>query len=630
MHRVLHDALGHTGDAQAQQILWQLVADGRLSDIGLLVQLLRLAQEGANRPERLSLQQLAQGYTRIALREDDDLRQLIESVPPGEVHTHPELVAQAGYQVQAIVETHRSLWLQVENAGLIRYDAGGSGQWSTPALALQVKADVALAHVRPNGLRLAPGAICQVVKACMSARDRSAKHLLADGDTHQWLKGAPSGRVKFKPNGSPEIRRRKLNQWLGRQADRLHGLHQIEIIPPRDNGRLSDDPEQWHELLGFDPLLLAWHDLVIAPTLGRSFAEAAGSSRLRPQYDVLPRLHSRDPDLDMLRRMGVQGAFEPAPGHVFVAVRFPNLKLCALAMVCWSRLGRSTLADVLARGDDPVVYAAAQLADMSPGDFAILQQHAPDEYGRYLTAARVLLAITPTGLSVDGVNEAVREQPCLAAVARTEVAAWRKRLVERSFPELDDYLRDDTLEVMAANLGTAIDELRDRLIRDFKSDPPLPQLRKWCRHSNRIKGWPKERVRSLLTDGMISRNLRELLDQGPSDHDLFVALFTKNLFTLTGRTRGRLSFSQVRSADYLDLADDAFKSALFTIVEATYKGTTAGKVVACTDDALLMELREPPETIGQAGTLKQLGQQGAQTVLDRIPVVCEVEVLRGW
>ncbi len=53
-----------------------------------------------------------------------------------------------------------------------------------------------------------------------------------------------------------------------------------------------------------------------------------------------------------------------------------------------------------------------------------------------------------------------------------------------------------------------------------------------------------------------------------SDRDLWLALFGKNVVTLTGRVRGRLPFGQARSAEYLDLADDAAQSALYSVVEA--------------------------------------------------------------
>src|SRR5262249_7133540 len=77
LHRLLHEYLA--SDAVARQLLWKAVADGRLADIGLLDQLLRLAQDGASRPPRPTLRQLAQQHAHLALRDEEGLRSLIAS-----------------------------------------------------------------------------------------------------------------------------------------------------------------------------------------------------------------------------------------------------------------------------------------------------------------------------------------------------------------------------------------------------------------------------------------------------------------------------------------------------------------------------------------------------------------------
>lgn len=61
----------------------------------LLDQLSHLAQAGSSRPPRLTLPQFAQKYFNVTLREDHVLQQLITSVPPSTLHTHPELIAEA-------------------------------------------------------------------------------------------------------------------------------------------------------------------------------------------------------------------------------------------------------------------------------------------------------------------------------------------------------------------------------------------------------------------------------------------------------------------------------------------------------------------------------------------------------
>src|SRR5262245_22555605 len=65
LHRLLHDHLA--GDPAARQVLWDFVASSRLSDVGLLDQLLRIADSGHSRPRRLPLPQLAEQHAQLAL-----------------------------------------------------------------------------------------------------------------------------------------------------------------------------------------------------------------------------------------------------------------------------------------------------------------------------------------------------------------------------------------------------------------------------------------------------------------------------------------------------------------------------------------------------------------------------------
>src|SRR5262249_41563317 len=160
-----------------------------------------------------------------------------------------------------------------------------------------------------------------------SARDRSEAALLADRDACQWLQLAPDGRARWKPDGSPRVRRRELRAWLRKVSASVRGLHQTQLAPPTGAGGPSVKPE---DSGGPRRRRGRWPDRAAAPAAGRPCGGAAPSGA-RPGYEVLPRLRPRGPDLDALRRFGVAGAFVPAPGHVFLAVRPRDLELRALA-----------------------------------------------------------------------------------------------------------------------------------------------------------------------------------------------------------------------------------------------------------------------------------------------------------
>jgi hypothetical protein len=292
---------------------------------------------------------------------------------------------------------------------------------------------------------------------------------------------------------------------------------------------------------------------MMAPRLARAFVRANVQSVLHGlsqpisvRYQLLPRLRSQDPDLELLRRLRVEGTFEPSPGYVFLALKLHDLKLRSLAAVCMHRFGRSTLAEVFARGEDPCEYAAAALMECAGADdFATLKQNKPDVHDTSLMVADALLKAAPLGLSQDRVCEFVSEQPGLEVAPRTTAALCYKRLVDDVYPELSKFLGDDTLAVMAR-------------------------------------------------------------------------------ITLTGRVRGCLPFSQARAAEFLDLADDAAKSALFAVLMAGYR------VVAYADDTILVELAESAQVAEQAELVKGIAQQGTEEVLHGVPAFCRVELLAQW
>src|SRR5262249_28671968 len=190
------------------------------------------------------------------------------------------------------------------------------------------------------------------------------------------------------------------------------------------------------------------------------------------------------------------------------------------------------------------------------------------------------------GLSVDRVCEIVREQPGYADPGQPKVTRWYRRLTREVFPELGAFLEDDTLAVMATNMGTTPADLCGHL--DFywpQKRPPLPQLRKWLREYRKLARRTKTNLKALLEHCAVSGPVPALLG-APwfPDDALYRALFSRRVVTRTGRVRGGLSFGQARSAEHLDLADDAAKAALFAVAAAGYR------VAAFAEGTILVEL----------------------------------------
>lgn len=78
------------------------------------------------------------------------------------------------------------------------------------------------------------------------------------------------------------------------------------------------------------------------------------------------RTTSSRPNIQNVRKLpGIRECFVPRPGMVFVAADFPALEAYAWAQCCFTRLGRSKLAEALNAGLDPHLALAAQILGLS-------------------------------------------------------------------------------------------------------------------------------------------------------------------------------------------------------------------------------------------------------------------------
>jgi hypothetical protein len=622
LHWVLHGHLGRVGDAKAQQVLWRFAAEGRLHDGALLDQLVRLAQQGSQLLRPRTLCELAERYANSALADEAAVQGMIAASathdPP---HADPALAGEATRHADVTRKVVAALWEVACIAGLAPNDeaAGGAG---LPSLALQVQGDVALAHARYNGLSLVPGAVKTIVTCCQDSGSQNETTLLAATETHPWLRRTADNHIKFQPDGSPGVRHKAQETWLAGVLGSLRGLYEHDFAPPLGaNGRLSTAPEDWGFLARCHRLLRAHADLTTAPAVARA---CAVSGPLRPGYEVLPRIRSREPDLGALRRLCGQGLFQPAPGHRFLVVELKDLELRSLAAVLRQRGGHSRLAESFLRGADLYADTAAALASLAPGDFAALRTSDPPRHDRWLRVARALLTAAPMGLGVECVREVARAEFSLDDLGLNEARRLHARLLDL-FPELGGYLRDDTVEVLAGNLGVTPADLQGPILScALPHGPSMADFRGWFRGDNRrLPPDGREGLRSLLNVWNRNDSLRPLV-RGAFDRTLYVALFGRRVTTLAGRVRGGMLFAEARQAEYLDLADDAAKSALFALAAGGFG------VVAFAGNDIVAEVSVPEGLDARVARAETLARQAVATVLRFVPASCPARVLASW
>jgi hypothetical protein len=372
--------------------------------------------------------------------------------------------------------------------------------------------------------------------------------------------------------------------------------------PLGPDGLPSCAPEDWDILTRCHNCLRAWADLFLTPKVTRFFSDP-GASTLRPRYQVLPRLGSLDPSLEQLRRRYRHSVFQPSPGHAFLGVALGDLELRSLAAVCQQRSGSSELARIFADRGDPYEHTAARLAGLSPDAFAAMKESKPAEHDHWLRIAHALLVAAPMGLSQESVKEIARAEFGLTELGLTEAARLHDRLLAEVFVELGDFLRDDTLEVMADNLRTTTKDILEILTPFDRQPPSRPQLRHWLWGDRELSDTDNARLWGLLERCNFNPAIRPFIERRQDNRDLYFTLFGRGVTTLTGRVRGRSLFSEARRAEYLDLADDAVKAALFSVVAGGFK------VVAYAENTIVIELPISSDLADNSSTVRHDSSQ---------------------
>jgi hypothetical protein len=127
------------------------------------------------------------------------------------------------------------------------------------------------------------------------------------------------------------------------------------------SGEPTENPEYWGCWAGCDSALWAWRELVRMAEIIRFTTTTVPTGT---QYDIVPRVRSRELNLEVYRRLGIP-VLRPRPGHVFLAGRVRNLRLRCFAAVGLRRgyfhRGTSRLAGYFFGTDAPTAAIAAEL-----------------------------------------------------------------------------------------------------------------------------------------------------------------------------------------------------------------------------------------------------------------------------
>jgi hypothetical protein len=206
-----------------------------------------------------------------------------------------------------------------------------------------------------------------------------------------------------------------------------------------------------------------------------------------------------------------------------------------------------------------------------------------------------------------------------------EATLFRDRLIGEIYPELGEYLKEDSIGTLSSNLRTSAFRVRSC----FDSDGTFGAVRRIVSGKGRSSGEAYgEAFVSRIWDSLRTLNqnpkLRDLIAQRQGGDLLFRELFFSPVVTITGRLRGRVGFSQSRNTPFQGIAADGAKIALWNLFRSGFR------VVAFIHDEFLIELPVDSDHTEEASRIDRILCESMERLSGSVPICCEYALSERW
>jgi len=583
----------------------EMAAAGRLYDTLLLEQLLQIARGPrpgeSNRILFPTLDSLAFRRCGIKLDKDPSIRLTYAQ------YKDPTTPLSPKHHKYALEDARATrLVFQSQLAEVVRYTETASNPWGPLSSGIQLRGVLAF-----RWLESFP--VCVDLAHAEVVRDKLQTEMSGIQDqliAFGWGSRGPKTK-KF------HFSTKKLRQALAEYAETI-GL----CCERTDSGLVSTEYDYWAGILPRDiggdvrsDRLRVWlRYQKLQKLLGTYLGVYTTSQVHYPRYAVLgartgrtacskPCIHQIPKHRDSLRSLFVTSR----PSRVFIEADYVAAELVALAEIYHSKYGGSALGGALNSGADPHTAVAERLAGQA------LSTLPPDDRARLRQLGKVGNFGLPGGLGAKRLTEFANRSYGLKLTLE-EARAFRKEFLAAD-PELARWLEDEKdpevlLKLAAENIGISYEQLCERLKPEKAITTPsnlvyLLRLRSWIRGSRHI-------------DIPLRPGFNPNLD-----------CFKRPATTLTGRTRGKCSYTEAHNTPFQGLVADGIKLALFELW-TKWTPEAPWQPVACVHDSILVEV-ESAACEQVAATLEMAMQSGIRSVCPNIRARVEVKHLgRYW
>lgn len=636
---VIDQHLRLRGEDEAREALWRVVDDGRAHDTMIVDMLLRLGlHDTYPRPRDLGV--LAREYAGIEIDKDDPYR-----LRYAEILDLPWDAVDAGFFDYAIKDAiatwkiHAALRSRAVALAHRHHVADEViRRWGVLTESIQVRGAVTLARITRNGMRLDADQLGRIHRE-LEARLMERMGTLRDNPRCAGLfkVDRKTGAVLLAKTGVPRMSNTVLQSILLDVAAEIEADTGAQFEVPRSRGgAVSVSGKEWADHLRLHPFLEDWIEMVETATQVKFFGQLAGEM-VHPRYSILVRSGrstSSGPSVQQVPRQGgFREMFVPSPGHFVLAIDYSFIELRTLAAVCEARYGRSVLADVIRAGRDPHAYTAAVLLGMEPDEFLALQGTDPKRFKSCRQMAKPLNFGIPGGLGARALVAYARRSYGVD-MTQDQAAAFRQKMIAEVYPEWDNYLGEDLMAILAYNLETTVDECWRVLGWNGGRSPSVPWgvRRIVSGMTEKRDGTPYNPTyvrRTWVALGRLNRSatLAPLLAQRVGSEELARALFRAGVVTLTGRVRGRVSFSQARNTPFQGLAADGAKLALWRLMREGFR------LIGFIHDEILIELPDEGGFVSKANVDRAISimcSEMKHALGGNLPVACEATLATCW
>lgn len=581
-------------------MLWEMLDDNQFVDTMLFDMLIRLARHDAY-PSPRNLAVVASEYGNVlGINKNDPWRMRYGELLGTPLDRFPTealdyAISDAIATIKAFEGMCHQAWERSERAGI---DQETRNKWGSLTVGIQTKAAIAFAAIERRGIAIDSGKVAQVRKVLDDRLEGAAGELRSLPYSEGLFKyDKKTGMLSRTKSGVPSLSTKQLRFVLEGIVTEIELDTKREIeIPRTATGGISASVPEWDDYIKLHPFLESWATMQETGKLLQFFSRIEDRERVHPRYTVMVRTgrtSARDPNIQQIPRAdGIRELFVASEGYLLAQIDYSFIELRTLAAECESRYGFSQLANVIREGIDPHVYTAALINEVSPEEFASWKETNPKRFKSDRQSAKAVNFGIPGGL---GPKNLAKYAHRTYGVEMSEDTAreLREKIITIVYPELQEYLSEDSFSIISRSLQCDRGELIKWVCRDEVPSAPIAGAIRKIILGNPFKrdGTPYnpdfvDNVWNILAYLNTNATIQEALDKREAGVDLMRLVTYSPVRTLSGRVRGRVSYSQARNTPFQGLAADGAKLAIYRLVREGYR------VVGFVHDEILIELED--------------------------------------